>query len=171
MVVTWTWCGGQGRTKVGGLWELESLLPFRGISLRSSELWCLGVESHRENIQSKDSPSSQITAREMQGCLTESELGLRGAVASCLVLLARTFQARVEGRALECSRGVFCEETNPSPEAHGVCEVHSLQTAQGTICLYTEWFIHILLQMSVSGMFPQVSGGRRTPKTPASERR
>lgn len=34
-------------------------------------------------------------------------------------------------------------------------EVHSLQTAQGTIRLYTEWFIHILLQMSV---FPKSQG-------------
>lgn len=99
----------------GGLWELEILLPFRGISFQSPELWYHGVEFHRENIRSKDSPSSQITAREMQGSLTDSELGLRGAVASCMILLARTFQARVEGRALECGRGVFCEETNPSP--------------------------------------------------------
>lgn len=161
MVVTWTWCGGQGPTKAGG-GGLESLLPFRGISLQSPELWYHSVEFHRENIQSKDSPSSQITAREMQGNLTESELGLRGAVASCMVLLSRTFQAKVEGRALECGRGVFCEETNPSPRRLMVC-VKSIpcKPAQGTIRLYTEWFIHILLQMSVFSKSQGAAGPQR----------
>lgn len=109
----------------------------------------------------------------MQGGLTESELGLRGAVASCMVLLARTFQARVEGRALECGRGVFCEETNPSPERLMVC-VKSIPCKQLRglfVFILSGWFIHVLLQMSVSGMVPQVSGACRTPKTPANERR
>lgn len=43
-------------------------------------------------------------------------------------------------------------------------EVHFLQEAQESICIYTEWFIHILLQMSVSAMVSSSLRGLQDPK-------
>lgn len=82
----------------------------------------------------------QTAAREVQGGLTESELGLRKAAPSCMVLLASTLRPgrRAGEGGLGAAEDISVKKRNPSPGAQHVCEAHASDAAQETIHMYAK---------------------------------